>query len=266
MRIVIASAVYYPMTNGVAVFAHNLATGLAKQGHEVMVLRPSFDGRHRVFKEDGVTVVALRSIRLPVIGVNFGNMGYLTEIDANQYEEELKHIFEGNFHLEERMLLNGTITRNGTPIYSDTAFNDIVLNRSDTMGIIDFDVLVNGNFLNRYSADGMIISTPTGSTGYNLSAGGPVVYPSSDIILATPISAHTLNSRTIVFNGDTKIELVVKARSSEKKQRKIVSFDGGGEIDLLNEDVIHAEKSKETISIISINNISFIEHLGKKMR
>ena len=134
------------------------------------------------------------------------------------------------------------------------------------MNVIRFRILVDGAFLTTYSADGIILSTPTGSTGYNLSAGGPVVYPSAEIILATPICAHTLNSRTIVFSADAEIEVVVKGRSSERNQQKIVSFDGQSEIVLENEDVIRVRKSDKITKILRLDDISFVEHLGKKMR
>lgn len=212
------------------------------------------------------TAKDLIDLDLPIIGVNLGTLGYLTEIDSEHYEKDLIHIIAGEFHVENRMLLNGQIYRDGEVICSDIALNDIVLNRSQTMGIIDYEVNVNKRFLNRYSADGIIISTPTGSTGYNLSAGGPVVYPSAEIILATPICAHTLNSRSIAFSADAEIEVVVKSRPSERKQQKIVSFDGQSEIVVENDDIISIRKSEKITKILRINDISFVEHLGKKMR
>lgn len=212
------------------------------------------------------TAKDLIDLQIPIIGINMGNLGYLTEIDANHYENDLEQLAEGNYHVEDRMLIDGEILREGEVINRDIALNDVVLNRSQTLGIIDYEVRVNQKFLNRYSADGIILSTPTGSTGYNLSAGGPVVYPSAEIILATPICAHTLNSRTIVFSADAQIEVVVKGRSSERNQQKIVSFDGQSEIVLENEDVIRVGKSDKITKILRLDDISFVEHLGKKMR
>ena len=212
------------------------------------------------------TAKDLIDLQVPIIGINMGNLGYLTEIDANHYENDLEQLAAGNYHVEDRMLIDGEILRDGQVINQDIALNDVVLNRSQTLGIIDYEVRVNQKFLNRYSADGIILSTPTGSTGYNLSAGGPVVYPSAEIILATPICAHTLNSRTIVFSADAEIEVVVKGRSSERNQQKIVSFDGQSEIVLENEDVIRVRKSDKITKILRLDDISFVEHLGKKMR
>lgn len=208
----------------------------------------------------------LIDIQRPIIGINLGNLGYLTEIDSNNFEKDLIHISEGEFHVEKRILLYGEIVRNGKVINSDIALNDIVLNRCQSMSIIDFEVNVNHKFLNRYSADGIIISTPTGSTGYNLSAGGPVVYPSAEIILATPICAHTLNSRSIAFSADAEIEIIVRERARDKNLNKMVSFDGESEILLQNDDVIRIRKSEKFTNILRLNDISFVEHLGKKMR
>lgn len=208
----------------------------------------------------------LIDIQRPIIGINLGNLGYLTEIDSNNFEKDLVHISDGEYHIEKRMLLYGEIIRNGEVINSDIALNDIVLNRCQSMSIIDFEVNVNGKFLNRYSADGIIISTPTGSTGYNLSAGGPVVYPSAEIILATPVCAHTLNSRSIAFSADAEIEIIVRERDRDKNLNKMVSFDGESEILLQNDDIIKIKKSEKLTKILRINDISFVEHLGKKMR
>lgn len=212
------------------------------------------------------TAKDLIDLHIPIIGINMGNLGYLTEIDANHYEKDLIQLAEGNYHIEDRMLIDGEILRDGKVINRNIALNDVVLGRSQSLGIIDYEVRVDERFLNRYSADGIILSTPTGSTGYNLSVGGPVVYPSAEIILATPIAAHTLNSRTIVFSADVVIEVVVKGRSSERNQKKIVSFDGQAEIELENEDVIRVQKSDKITKILRLDDISFVEHLGKKMR
>ena len=212
------------------------------------------------------TAKDLIDLNIPIVGINFGHLGYLTEIDGGNYEAGLLQIVNGEYLIENRMLIYGEIIRDGKVINSDIALNDVVLNRSQTMGIIDFEVRVNKQFLNRYSADGMILSTPTGSTGYNLSAGGPIVYPSAEIILATPICAHTLSSMTIVFSADSEIEVIVKERSSERNQKKIVSFDGESEIILENDDIIRVTKSEKHTKILRLSDISFVEQLGKKMR
>ena len=156
--------------------------------------------------------------------------------------------------------------RNGKIIMEDIALNGIVLNRIGAMNIMNFDVLVNNRFLNSYSADGYIICSPTGSTGYNLSAGGPVAHPVSEVIITTPICAHTLNSRSVVFSADARIDVIVKEKPDELKQIKAISFDGDNYIELQNEDIVRVCKSEKKLLNLRLEKMSFVEHLGRKMR
>ena len=208
----------------------------------------------------------LIGLGLPVYGINFGTLGYLTEIDVAGFEAALQAIISGDYEVEERMLLNCEIIKDGRCTRRSLALNDIVINRSLATGIAQFDVIVDGHFLNHYSADGMIISTPTGSTGYNLSAGGPVVLPTAEIVLATPICAHTLNSRTIVLPADIELEIVSSQTSTDKVQCSFVTVDGEKGIQLDEGDIVRASRASVTAKIIKTNKISFIENLGKKMR
>lgn len=208
----------------------------------------------------------LIGLNLPVYGINFGTLGYLTEVDVNGFESALLAIISGDYEVEDRMLIRYEIIKHGKCRYKGIALNDIVINRSLSTGIAQFDVRVDGHFLNHYSADGMIISTPTGSTGYNLSAGGPVVLPTAEILLATPICAHTLNSRTVVLPADVQLEIECTESSREKVQISFVTADGEAGIQLDEGDVVRASRADSTAKIIKTNKISFIENLGKKMR
>ena len=208
----------------------------------------------------------LLDLDLPVVGIYFGTLGFLTEIKPEDFEEDLRLIMDDKYHIENRMLIEGEIVKGSRTVYRDLALNDIVLNRSTTSSLINFSVSVNGEFLNSYSADGMVISTPTGSTGYNLSAGGPVCEPTAQIILATPICAHALNSRSIVFSADVEISLHVEGREGERSQKKIVSFDGERDIPLENGDVIKIKKAEKSVRLIKLNDLSFIENISKNMR
>lgn len=208
----------------------------------------------------------LINLDLPIMGINFGTLGYLTEVTADGFEDALNIILNNEHFVEKRMLLAGDIIRGREVIHSDMALNDIVLNRSLSTGVINFDVVVNSNFLNSYSADGIIVATPTGSTGYNLSAGGPVVQPTAEIILATPLCAHTLNSRSIAFSADVEINLIVNKRISAREQRRVVSFDGEKEIILEDGDIIRIRKADKVTKVLRVNKMSFVEQLGKKMR
>lgn len=208
----------------------------------------------------------LLSLNLPIVGIFFGTLGFLTEIKPESFDEALKVIIDGKYNIENRMLIEGEIIKNGRSVYKDFALNDIVLNRSLASSLINFDVNVNGEFLNSYSADGIVISTPTGSTGYNLSAGGPVAQPTAEIILATPICAHTLNSRSIVFSADVEISLAAKSREGQTDQKTIVTFDGERDIPLSQGDVIKIKKAEQSVKLIKINDLSFIENISKNMR
>ena len=208
----------------------------------------------------------LLKLNLPVLGVNYGTLGYLTEVDADHFEDALNSILSGDYKIEEHILLKAEVIRNGRSVYSDLAVNDIVMNRSISTGISYFDVRIDGNFLNSYAADGIILSTPTGSTGYNLSAGGPVVLPSAEIFLVTPLCAHTLNSRSMVFPASVEIELVPRPGTADKPQINYLTVDGGKEFILQDGDIIKASKTSIHIKAIKIDKMSFVEHLGKKMR
>ena len=208
----------------------------------------------------------LIGLHLPVFGINFGTLGYLTEVDVNGFKEAIKSIVNGDFRIEERMLLRCDIIVDGEIKKRGLALNDIVVTRSLDTSIAELDLVVDGHYLNHYSADGIILATPTGSTGYNLSAGGPVVLPTAGIVLATPICAHTLNSRTVVFPADVTIEVSVRSGNREKIQQSYVIVDGEKAILLEEGAVVRASKASSVAKIIKINRSSFIEKLGRKMR
>ena len=221
------------------------------------------------FGGDGTFLHAAKdliNLKIPVMGINIGHLGYLTEVNMDGFDEAFRLISEDKYHIQERMVLDGAIIRDSKTIYDDIAINDIVLNRIGNMNIINFDVKVNGNFLNNYMADGYIISSPTGSTGYNLSAGGPVAHPMSEIIITTPICAHTLNSRSVIFSADVQIDVIIKSRDNEGSQKKAVSFDGDKEIILNNEDIIRVTQSEKVLYFLTLDRLSFVENIGKKMR
>ena len=212
------------------------------------------------------TAKDLIDLCIPVMGVNLGTLGYLTEMDLDGFKDEFRHILHDEYHIEERICLEGQILRDGKLLIRDIALNDIVLNRLGTMSVINFDIMVNGRFLNSYNADGYILCTPTGSTGYNLSAGGPVAHPVSQVIIATPICEHTLNSRSVVFSADAVIDVVIRAKQEDARQMKAMSFDGDREIILQEGDVVRVSCSEKRLYNLRLDKMSFVEHLGRKMR
>lgn len=218
---------------------------------------------------DGTLLQAARDLvgkEIPLIGVNLGKLGYLAEIEKHAIENMLEHLIQDEFQVESRMMLDGKIIRDGTLVTENIALNDIVVNRSGALRIIDFKLYVNGQFLNLYTADGFIISTPTGSTAYNLSAGGPIVSPSAEVMILTPICAHTImHSRSIVLSAEDQIEIVICSDRNSKSEERIVAFDGDSMTHLKTDDRIVVRKSNLSTKIIKLSTISFLETLRKKM-
>ena len=216
---------------------------------------------------DGTIIRAARDLidlDIPLIGVNMGTLGYLAEIDMNSLDSGLDQLMSKTPIVERRMMLKGEIIRNGQTIYTDIAMNDIVVGRANSLNVIYFSVEVDGELLKKYAADGMIMATPTGSTAYNLSAGGPIVAPDASMILMTPISPHTMINRSIVLPDTARIAIELTPRK-EREQMAIAGFDGKGEVPLLPGDRIVISRSEKSASIFKLSKISFLENLREKL-
>lgn len=217
---------------------------------------------------DGTLIQAARDLRnldIPMIGVNMGHLGFLAEIEQDNFEEMLAMVIDNNYKVESRIMLNGSVYRNGVKIYQDIALNDIVAGRSGNLRVIDFKVYVNEEYLNLYSADGAIIATPTGSTAYNLSAGGPILEPCANIMSITPICSHTLGSRSIVLSADSSVKIEICSNRNSDDDDTKVYFDGNSSFLLKEGDIIEINKSKLNTKIMKLNRMSFVEVLHKKM-
>ena len=178
---------------------------------------------------DGTVLKAARetkTLKIPMIGVNLGTLGYMTQIEPDKLEESLDRLIAGDYEQEDRMMLNGKVILQSGTIKEGWALNDIVIARSGPLQIIKFNIYVNGQFLNDYSGDGVIVTTPTGSTGYNLSAGGPIIEPKAKLIMLTPICSHTLYQRSIVFSPEDVIEIEIAEGKDGKMQTVDASLDG----------------------------------------
>lgn len=204
-------------------------------------------------------------LQIPLLGINLGTLGYLAEIDRDTLYPALDHLMNGAYEIEHRMMLSGSIYRNGTLLEEDTALNDIVITREGALRVVRFLNYVNGEFLNSYSADGIIISTPTGSTGYSLSAGGPIISPSANLMLMTPLAPHTLNSRSIVFPSEDVIEVELGPSRDGGVEQGMAYFDGDTRVPIQTGDRVVIRKAKRDTLIVKISNISFLETLRKKM-
>lgn len=200
---------------------------------------------------------------IPLLGINLGTLGYLAEVESACAEEAVEKLLRDEYVREERMMLSGSVmTEEGEERY---ALNDIVISRCGSLQILNVRIYVNDRFLNDYRADGVIVATPTGSTGYNLSAGGPIVEPSAKLLLLTPICPHTLNTRSIVFSPEDEITVEIPEGKDGHEQVVEANFDGSNTITLKTGNRIRIRRSDKTTGIVRLNTESFLTVLHKKM-
>jgi len=197
---------------------------------------------------------------IPLIGVNLGTLGFLTEIDTCHMEKMVKRLISGDYDIEERMLLD-TETKKGHSI----SLNDVVIYRTGILRLIAIKISVNDKFLDTYEADGVIISTPTGSTGYNLSAGGPIVNPTARLIVITPISPHSLSKKSIILDPNDEISIEILEKRKTQENEAIISFDGYENYELSVKDVVKIKASNKTVKLIKMYDKGFYEILRSKV-
>ena len=207
----------------------------------------------------------VQDIDIPLYGVNLGTVGFLTEGEMSSIAHQIHRLKSGDYDIEQRMMIRGTVIKPDAPDFSKGALNDVVITRAGFSRLIGLKVYVNEKLLDTYEADGVVVSTPTGSTGYNLSAGGPIVSPSASIIVITPVSPHTLTSKSIVLAGDDKIRIeIVKTRKTLETEA-IVSFDGGSSLPLSAGDIIEISRQQEVTELVKLSKISFYEIIREKL-
>ena len=209
---------------------------------------------------DGTMLHAARLIvdhDIPMVGVNLGTLGFLTEIELSKLYDGLDGLLNDTFQIEERMMLDGRVIHADHETDHLPALNDVVIARSGFSRIISFRIMVNGKLLDVYEADGIIVSTPTGSTGYNLSAGGPVVNPKANVILITPICPHSLQSNSLVLSPEDEIDIYIENVRESQLEEAYVTFDGQVARKLQPGDVLQVRKSKKIARIIKVKGDSF---------
>ncbi len=214
---------------------------------------------------DGTLIRAatkVETLQIPVIGVNLGTLGYLCELEEKNVYEAIDLLMQDSYMIEDRMMLVGKKTDSEQV---RVALNDIVIHRMGDLSILSLKVYVNGQLLNTYLADGMIVATPTGSTGYNMSAGGPIVDPKAKMLLLTPINAHNLNSKSIVLAAEDVVEIEVGVRRSQKDEQAGVSYDGDHVERIGVGDRVRITQAKHYSKFCKLSNQSFLEILRKKM-
>lgn len=207
---------------------------------------------------------AIGNCTVPMIGLNLGTTGFLTEVECSAMEDMVDRLIRGDYVIEKRMRLTGVISKAGEKLeYS--ALNDVVIIREGVLRLIALRIYVNDVFFDTYEADGVIISTPTGSTGYNLSAGGPIVAPGTRAIVLTPISPHSLSKKSIVFDAGDRIRISLVEKRKTQINEGIVSFDGYKNYEISVDDEVEVMASDIPLHLIRLEQRSFYEVISKKL-
>ena len=214
---------------------------------------------------DGTMIAAARLMgdaEVPVLGVNYGGLGYLAEFRIEEVYEALESILAGNYRLDKRVMLAVELMRGAQPVTRNRVLNDVVINKSALARIIEIEAYLNQQFVNSFRADGLIVSTPTGSTAYNLSAGGPVIFPSMNAVVITPICPFTLSNRPIVVPDDAVIELRLKTDQEDVA----LTLDGQVGFPLKVDDRVVIHKSQTTFNLVQPTNRNYFDVLRDKLR
>lgn len=213
---------------------------------------------------DGTMIASTRMLgdrEVPVLGINYGTLGYLAEFRTEEMIPALESIFNDDYRLDRRVMLDVELRRNEQRVAQNRVLNDAVIGKSALARIIEIEAWFDKQFVNSFRADGLIVSTPTGSTAYNLSAGGPLIYPSMEAVVITPICPHTLSNRPIVVPDDVEIELHLKTR-----EEVAITLDGQIGFPLEIEDRVFVRKSRTKFNIVQPTNRNYFDVLRDKLR
>ncbi len=216
-----------------------------------------------VFGGDGTLLRVARETagsRTPLLGINVGGLGFLTAVPSSELARALSRVWKGDFNYETRVLLQAATQTSGQALHQ-TALNDIVISRGMASRLIELGVKVDGDALTRYRCDGLIISSPTGSTAYSLAAGGAVMFPTAEVIALTPICPHTLSNRSLIVPLTATIEVTVM----NPKPATVLSADGQMVTELSEGDTITVKRSRQAIRLVQLAGSSFCETLRKKL-
>lgn len=214
---------------------------------------------------DGSLLGAARSFaryKVPLLGVNRGRLGFLTDILPSEIEERVGEVLDGQYIREDRFLLEAHVRRDGQPVGQNSALNDVVFHSAGSVKMVEFELFIEGQFVYRQRSDGLIVSTPTGSTAYALSGGGPIMHPRIDAIVLVPMCPHTLSSRPLLVDGSSEIKLVI---CETNVARMLVSCDGQGDIAVEPGDVISIRKKAHKLHLLHPTHHSFYEACRSKL-
>lgn len=204
----------------------------------------------------------LAASRVPIVGVNLGRLGFLADIPAERMLPEVTRILDGDCQTESRLLLTAEIMRKGKIVQTASALNDIIVTKGDLARMIEYETYIGGEFVNDMRGDGIIISTPTGSTAYAMSAGGPILHPTLPAIALVPICPHTLSNRPIVVGGESVIEIVMTGHSDQLAH---ITFDGQESFALAHGDHIYARAADSPVELLHPTGRSHYEVLRAKL-
>lgn len=225
---------------------------LGKSAHLAMVLGG-----------DGTMLGVARAMvdeNVPLVGINEGRLGFLTDIVAEHMLASVERILQGDYFIEKRMMLTASVMRNGQQIASGRALNDIVVSKSGAARLIELQVEIDGHFVNRQRADGLIISTPTGTTAYALSAGGPILHPALDAMAIVPICPHALTNRPFAISGNS--EVIIRVTNKESAS---VHYDAQMQVEVYQGDYIVIQKDRKMLSLLHLNGHTHYNTLREKL-
>jgi len=214
---------------------------------------------------DGTLLATARALNrrpVPILAVNLGGLGFLTVITKEELYPALETVLTGNFRTDRRVQIEAEVVRSDEVISSFLALNDVVLNKGAIARILDFDMWVNGKFVSTYKSDGLIVCTPTGSTAYSLAAGGPVVVPSVEAFIITPICAHTLSNRPIVLPDSAAVEIAVKSH----RESVYLTVDGQVGIAVRSDDIVRIKKACSCVELVQPAHKNYFEILRQKLK
>ena len=217
---------------------------------------------------DGTLLQAAREMldrHIPLLGINLGTLGFLTSAEKSELPGCLDSVLDDSCSIDERMMLRGSVYHGQEKIQTNIALNDVIITRAGFSRLVELKIYVNGELLSIYNADGIIVSTPTGSTGYSLSAGGPIIFPQTDVMVITPICPHSLQARSLVVSGEDRIMIEIGRRRKTQREEAMVTFDGRSAQELETGDRIAIYKAQETTQLIRLKGRSFYQVLQNKI-
>ena len=216
---------------------------------------------------DGTILAAARMLvgsNIPLLGINLGTLGFLADVNLADLSKTLDLLLQDQYQVENRIMLTAEVYKQGEKAATYIALNDFNINRFGASRVIGLKVGINGSVIDRYRADGVIVCTPTGSTGYNLSAGGPIINPTCKNFVITPICPHSLTARSIVLAKEDIVTVEVEQIRSNIKEEAIISFDGREGLSLFPGDQVKIYKSQEVTPFIKATEVSFVQILKEK--